>query len=105
MLEKTEYVEEREGAYWIAGTRVSLDSIVYAFLRGASPESIVRSFPAVNLEQVYGAITYYLAHEKDIDAYLKTGEAEFESLKEKSRSSNPLLYTKLQEARHKITSR
>jgi hypothetical protein len=27
-------VEQREGVYWMASTRVSLDSIVYAFLDG-----------------------------------------------------------------------
>ncbi len=25
------YVEKRDGGYWIKGTRISLDSIVYAF--------------------------------------------------------------------------
>lgn len=38
-LEKT-YVEQRDAGYWVAGTRVSLDSLVYAFRRGASPETI-----------------------------------------------------------------
>jgi hypothetical protein len=37
---KRKYVEEGEGGYWITGSRVSLDSIVYTFLRGASTESI-----------------------------------------------------------------
>jgi hypothetical protein len=31
-----DYVEQRSGAYLIAGTRVSLDSVVHAFLRGES---------------------------------------------------------------------
>ena len=50
------YVAERDGGYWIADSRVSLDSIVYAFLNGQSAESIAQSFPVLNLEQVYGAI-------------------------------------------------
>jgi hypothetical protein len=37
---KRKYVEERAGGYWITGRRVSFDSMVYAFLRGASRESI-----------------------------------------------------------------
>jgi hypothetical protein len=28
-----EYVEQRDGAYYVLGSRVSLDSVVYAFLR------------------------------------------------------------------------
>jgi len=57
------YVETHDGGHWISGTRVSLDSVVLAFLQGLSPESIAAEcFPTLTLEQVYGAITYYLAH-------------------------------------------
>ena len=96
---KREYVEERDGGYWIRGSRVSLDSIVYAFLRGASPESIAHSFPLISLEDVYGAIAFYLAHQLEIDDYLRQGEAEFEALRQKVRQVNPLLFKKLEEAR------
>lgn len=99
-----EYVEKREGAYWITGSRVSLDSVVYAFLRGASPESIAHSFPFITLEDVYGAITFYLAHQEEIDAYLQEGEAEFEALRKASREANPELYRKLEEARQTTRS-
>jgi uncharacterized protein (DUF433 family) len=51
------YVEQRDGAYMVAGTRVSLDSIVYAFLSGQSAEAIAQAFAALTLEQVHGAIT------------------------------------------------
>jgi uncharacterized protein (DUF433 family) len=50
------YVEYRNDAYWVADSRISLDSFVYAFQRGLSPESIVQSFPLLTLEQVYGAM-------------------------------------------------
>ncbi|HMD97644.1 MAG TPA: DUF433 domain-containing protein [Terriglobia bacterium] len=94
-----QYVEQREGAYRITGTRVSLDSIVYAFLRGASPESIAQSFPVLTLEEVYGAIAFYLGHQAEVDAYLQQGETEFEELRQQARQANPLLYKKLEEAR------
>jgi uncharacterized protein (DUF433 family) len=58
----TGYVEQREGGYYVAGSRVSLDSVVYAFLRGELPEGIVESFPALGLEQVFGAMAFYLAN-------------------------------------------
>jgi uncharacterized protein (DUF433 family) len=94
-----EYVETCEGAYRVRGTRVSLDSIVYAFLRGASPESIAQSFPVLTLEGIYGAIAYYLGHQGEIDAYLRQGDQEFELLRQQTREANPLLYRKLEEAR------
>lgn len=48
-----EYVKQRNGGYYIEATRVSLDSVVYAFLRGESPEGITESFPALTLEQIF----------------------------------------------------
>ena len=65
-----EYVEEREGNYYIAGTRISLDSIVYGFCRGESPETIRQNFALLSLEQVYGAIAYYLANQAAVETYL-----------------------------------
>src|SRR5262249_15664645 len=58
MAEKS-YIEQREGVYRVGDTRVSLDSIVSAFLGGHTAESIQQSFPILTWEQVYGAITYY----------------------------------------------
>src|SRR5438309_7769719 len=65
-----EYIEQRDGSYYVVGTRISLDSIVHAFRRGESPETICQNFELLRLEEVYGAITYYLANQADIDAYL-----------------------------------
>src|SRR5215831_17870673 len=100
-----EYVEQREGNYYVGDTRVSLDSVVYAFLRGDSPEGIAESFPALRLEQVYGAIAYYLGNQEMIDAYLKRGKAEFARLREEARRSHPRLHAKLEAARRESASR
>lgn len=94
-----EYVERREGGYWVTGTRVSLDSIAYAFLRGSSPESIAQSFPVLTLEEVYGGIAFYLAHQAEVDALLQQTEAEFSALEKASREANSPLHKKLREAR------
>ncbi len=97
-----EYVERRDGGYWIAGTRISLDSIVYAFLRGAAPESIVQSFPVLRLEEVYGAITYYLGHQEDVDSCLRQNDREFESLRAQARQASPGLHQKFEEGRQQL---
>jgi uncharacterized protein (DUF433 family) len=65
-----EYIEHREGNYYVTGTRISLDSIVHAFRRGESAETICQNFELLRLEEVYGAIAYYLANQAEIDAYL-----------------------------------
>lgn len=98
-----QYVEQRDGGYWIAGTRVSLDSVVVAFQEGLSPETMVaESFPTLTLEQVYGAITYYLAHRAEIDAYLQQAEAEFEALRQATRQADPQFYQKIIQARRQL---
>jgi uncharacterized protein (DUF433 family) len=97
------YVEQRDNGYWIAETRVSLDSVVYAFLNGESPESIAQNFPLLSLEQVYGGITFYLANRDLIDDYLAAGETEFDQLQQTCRQQSPLLYQTLKAAQTRQT--
>jgi len=101
---RREYVEKRDGGYWVAGTRVSLDSIVYDFLGGMSPDSIVENFPVLTLEQIYGAITYYLSHRDEIDAYLKEADAQFESFQNRVRAEYPRLNKKLEELQRQTST-
>src|SRR5262245_34389205 len=102
VMEKS-YVEQRDGGYWLTGTRISLDSLVYAFKRGAAPESIQRAFPLLTLEEIYGAITFYLAHAQEIDTYLAQAEAAFavqaSALNAAARKANPALFQRLEQMR------
>jgi uncharacterized protein (DUF433 family) len=94
-----EYIEERDGSYYVAGTRISLDSIVQAFQRGESPETMCQNFELLRLEEVYGAIAYYLANQTEIDAYLIRQNEKWE---EGRRTAEPLpanLREKLMRAR------
>ena len=77
-----EYVEQREENYFVRGSRVSLDSLVYGFLDGESPETIRDNFPTLTLAQVYGAIAFYLSHQVEIDAYLKAKQSSFEAARQ-----------------------
>jgi uncharacterized protein (DUF433 family) len=94
-----EYVEQRNGGYYVAGTRVSLDSVVYAFLKGASPEGIQDSFSALNLEQIFGSLAYYLANRPKIDEYLRQQRVEFDRMRAQARAERPAFYAKLEAAR------
>jgi uncharacterized protein (DUF433 family) len=99
------YIDERDGALRIAGTRVSLASVVIGFQDGESPEQIVKSFPTLTLAQVYGAIAYYLENEKRINEYLSAVEREFERSVPPLSQSNPELFARLQAAREKMASK
>ena len=50
----SEHIEQREGVHYVPGTRISLDSIVYAFREGCSPETIREDFEGLTLAHVYG---------------------------------------------------
>jgi uncharacterized protein (DUF433 family) len=69
------YIEKLDRVYRIKGTRVALDSVIYQFQQGRSPEAIQDAFPALSLGQVYAAIAYYLDHQEELDAYLAYNEA------------------------------
>ena len=76
------YIERRDGGFYLRGTRVPLDSIVREFGNGVSAESIRQAFPTLTLEQVYGAIAFYLGHQAEVDASIQDAGrawAEFEA--------------------------
>ena len=91
------YIDRDGDSYRITGTRVSLDSVVYDYLGGLSPESIADNFDTLSLEQVYGAITFYLSHRGEVDQHLMSNRDKFDALRQKARQSHPLLYRKLEE--------
>jgi uncharacterized protein (DUF433 family) len=94
-------VEQSDGSYWVSDSRVSLESVVFASLDGLSPETIIAEcFPTLTLEQVYGAITYYLSHRAEIDAYLRQVDVEFKAFQATTR--DPEFSRKLTRARRDI---
>ena len=82
-------------AYRIGNSRVSLDSVVYSWLQGDSPETIADNFPVLTLEEVYGAIAFYLTNRDMVDEYLRQGAAAAEKLKQEWRARNPELHRRL----------
>src|SRR5262245_3501282 len=93
------YVELRDGVYRVGNTRVALDSIIYAYHRGASPESLQRSFPSLTLEQIHGALAFYLSHKQVVDEYLVQSEIEFEKLQSSAREEHADWYDRMRRAR------
>jgi len=61
------FVERRDDGFYLVGSRVPLDGVVREFREGQSPEAIRSDFPTLSLEQVYGALTFYLGHKDEVD--------------------------------------
>jgi uncharacterized protein (DUF433 family) len=91
-----DYVEQRDGAYKLVASRVSLDSIIYQFLDGLSPETIATEcFPTLSLEQVYGAIAFYLANRSEIDQYMAVQRKEYEAKRQAAIEQDPAFYQRM----------
>ena len=77
------------GVLKVGDTRVSLDSVVYAFNRGEDAAEIQRNFDTLTLAEVHAAIAYYLHNKAAVDEYLRQGEIEFERRRAENRANNP----------------
>lgn len=93
-----EHIEQRDGAYYVTGTRISLDSIVYAFREGCSPDTIREDFEGLTDASVYGAISFYLDHRAEIDAYLLRRKEQWAELERRGTPPTPELQARLARA-------
>ncbi len=64
-------VRDADGVIRVGNTRVTLDTVVSAFLDGATAEEITYQYPSLDLADVYSAIAYYLRRRAEVDAYLQ----------------------------------
>jgi hypothetical protein len=99
-----DFVERRDESFYLLGSRVPLASIVREFHDGQTPEAIRSAFPTLTLEQVYGAITFYLGHRVEVDEDLARREHE-ENAFTNSLSAPAELKQKLERARGQLHSR
>ncbi len=68
-----------ESVLKVADSRVSLDSVVYAFNNGSDAAEIQHDYPSLSLAQVHSAIGYYLHNKEEVNAYITKREAETEA--------------------------
>ena len=88
MISSKRYVEEdSQGALRVSALGVSLDSVVIAFQQGHSAETIQQLYPALSLEEVYGAVAYYLGNRNDVDQYLKRQEQIWDQARQRAAQS------------------
>ena len=99
------YIEFRNNGYYIKEKRVSLDSLVYQWREGLSPESIRDSYPVLSLKEVYGAISFYLDHQEFVDSYLKQAEVDEIAIREQIRTQYPESAKKIDELSQLINVR
>src|SRR5271165_1580007 len=83
MISSKGYMEEdSQGALRVGSLGVSLDSVVIAFQQGHSAETIQQLYPALSLEEVYGAIAYYLANRDEVHQFLERQQRLWDQVRE-----------------------
>ncbi len=88
ILSKNYVQEDSQGALRVGSLDISLDSVVIAFQQGHSAETIQQLYPALSLEEVYGAIAFYLANQDEVDQYLERQERLWDQVRERA-AQNP----------------
>jgi uncharacterized protein (DUF433 family) len=89
MIQSKTYVRTTEdGALRVGELDISLDSVVIAYQQGYSPETVQQLYPALTLEEVYGAIAFYLANQEDVHQYLQRQGQRWQQLREPT-AANP----------------
>jgi len=72
---------DEHGVIRVAGTRVTLVTILHSFLMGNSPEGICESFPSVPLPAIYAVLSHYLHHRSEFDEYLRQVDKEAKEIR------------------------
>ncbi|MBI3165100.1 MAG: DUF433 domain-containing protein [Chloroflexi bacterium] len=62
---------DNNGVVKIVGTRVTLDTLIGAFLRGATAEEIAGQYPTLDLSDIYLTISFYLQNKAEVETYLE----------------------------------
>ena len=80
---------DADGVIRVAGTRVTLSTVIDTFLTGATPEEIAQDFPVLRLDDVYAVVTYYLRHREEVDSYLRERRTQAEALRREIEARSP----------------
>jgi uncharacterized protein (DUF433 family) len=99
-----EFVERRHGSFYLIGSRVPLAHIVRQFQNGEPPEAIRLHYPTLSLEQVYGAITFYLGNKEEVEKDLLEREREEEEFSRKH-PTPPEIKEKFERMRQQMPAR
>ncbi|HEX3742884.1 MAG TPA: DUF433 domain-containing protein [Bryobacteraceae bacterium] len=99
-----EFVVRRDGSFYLTGSRVPLAHLAREFQQGEPPEAIRSHYPSLSLEQVYGAITFYLGAKGEVENDI----AERERVEDEFMKTHPapsVLKEKLERARQQPLAR
>jgi uncharacterized protein (DUF433 family) len=90
------YVDERDGRFYLRGSRVPLTALAALWSDGASPEAMVEHYPTLTLAQVFGGLAFYLEHRAEIDRHRREDQTQFATARAAQRVAEPDRYADLE---------
>ena len=89
MSQNKQYVTtDKDGAMYVGEARAPMEAIVIAYDAGDSAEMIGRQYRDLSLEEIHGAIAFYLGNKNLVLEYMKRQDALWDHW-EKKLSENP----------------
>lgn len=82
---------DEAGGIRIGSSRVTLDSILYSYQQGSTPEEIAIQFSTLRLEDIYSAISYYLNHRQEINSYLEQRSEQAQQIRQQLTQEHNLI--------------
>jgi len=107
VLESTQelpLLASEDGTIRIAGTRVSLDSVLHHYQQGATAEEIALRFPALRLADIHACLAYFLNHADQVEEYLNQQRQQADDLQRRI-SADPVQQQGIAGMRERIKQR
>lgn len=96
-MQIAEYMQQRDGEYYVDSTRVTLRSVITDWKQGRVAEQIAKDFPSVPLVAIYGVITAYLEHEQEFDAHFHESDAVAEQRQAEVEAAHPEFFADMRQ--------
>lgn len=79
---RTPFDMSEDGVVRVAGTRVTLETVVTAFQQRATAEEIAQQYNALQLADVYEVIGFYLRRQRDVDEYVRQAQMQSQAIQQ-----------------------
>ena len=99
-----DFIERRKTGFYIVGSRVPIDRIVWDYRNGEDSDGIQSHYPTLSLDQVNGAIAFYLSHKDEVEQVMEERKLAEDSYTGEN-PTPPEIKEKFERMRRQVTSR
>ena len=82
-------IVDPNGTIRVGNTRVTLESVVAAYLEGATAEEVAQQYPSLELADIYAVIGYYIRRRSEVEDYLQQRLRQTEEVRKQNEARFP----------------